>query len=249
MGGYECGRYRPFPVLPGPEPLLPTLCGKSAGSVAPRREPRAPRPGIASPASGPCRGLAAAAQGFTSQRARTGAAERPSFSFPAARAAAAAATAIEIFRESSAPGAATRFAVDGPHGKPQVHVAAPDAGTAAASAADSQPDDAIAARPAARGEKCDPRSASHASRAARPGHRFGSLPKHVLAPGTRNPARSYALAAGACGWNGAGAAGVAALSFQRARGSTGKRDWLRRLEYPLLAKNARNGHPHSCRVA
>src|SRR5580700_5304279 len=137
MGGYECGRGSPFPVLPGPEILLPTLCGKSAGSVAPRGESRTSQPGSASPTSGPCRGLAAAAQGFASQRARAGAAERPSLSFPAGGTAAAVATTTQVFRESSAPGTAARAAADGPHGEPQVHVAAPDAGAAAARAADS----------------------------------------------------------------------------------------------------------------
>lgn len=138
MVGYECGRCRPFPIVPGPEIRLPSLCGWSAGSIASCcRKSRASQPGSASPTSGPCRGLAAAAQGLASQRARAGAAERPSLSFPAGGTAAAVATTAQIFRESSAPGTATRAAVDGPHGEPQVHVAAPDAGAAAARAADS----------------------------------------------------------------------------------------------------------------
>jgi hypothetical protein len=137
MVGYECGRCRPFPIVPGPEIRLPSICSSSAGSIASCRKSRASQPSRASPTSGPCRGLAAAAQGFASQRARAGAAERPSLSFPAGGTAAAVATTTQIFRESSAPGTATRAAVDGPHGEPQVHVAAPDARAAAARAADS----------------------------------------------------------------------------------------------------------------
>ncbi len=216
----------------------------------PAGESRTPRPGSAARTSAPRRGLAAATQGFTPRRARTGAAERPALSFPARRATAAAATTAEIFREPSAPGTATRSAVDGPHGEPQDHMERLDAGAAAACPAGSPADNGAPARAAAHGEKRDPRFASHASCAARTGHRFGSLQGHVLASGTRNPARSYPFAAGTGrGWRGTGAAAIAFSVLTFCVAAQAKHHCFGVWNVHFSQRTREMGHPRFCGAA
>lgn len=209
MVGHECGRYRPFPALCGPEVCLPPLCGEGAGFTSLGPEPGAPRAAGTSPTSASCRRLAAAIQRPATWRARPGTAERRSFPLTAAHPTAATAATTEIFFESSAAATGTHPAPDRARGK----MGRTDAGAEAARTAGSPPDADASSRPAAHGEKRDPRSASHASRAARAGHRFGSFQKQLLASGTGNPARRYPVTAGACGrWRGTVAAGVTASS-------------------------------------
>ena len=213
MVSHGCGCYRPFPALSGPEVRLPSLCGESAGFFAPGTHSSAAQPACtphapgASPTSAPCRRLAAAIQRPATWRARPGAAERRSFPLTAGFTAAAPAAAAEILFEPSTAAAGPCTAPDRARGK----MGRPDAGAEAARTAGSPADADASSRPAAHGEKRDPRPASYASRAARAGHRFGSLPKQLLASGTGNPARCNPSAAGACGRRrGTGTAGVAA---------------------------------------
>src|SRR5579864_7555551 len=162
-----------------------------------------------------CGGLVTAAQGSAPRGTGTRTAERSRLPAIAAGSTAAAAAKIAALLESSAGAAAA-------HPEQHGEVGAPDAGAKAGGATNSQPDAAASAGAEEDGEHGDPRPSLHASLAARTDHQLRPLPKHVLAPGTRDAARRDAFAAGAAGdWRARWTAGVGEqLAGARSRSRT-----------------------------